>query len=146
MCSCTFTENSLTVIYMYRDSYWIMEGLLLCEMNNTVRGMIKNLAQLVEQCVNNLCICEVAMIVPTGRYGLVPNGGRVYYTRRSQPPLLTQMVILYYQMTGDWELVQEVLPVLDKEYQFWLENRTVAVTLCSGCELSQYAANTTGPR
>ena len=31
-----------------RDSYWIMEGLLLCEMNDTVRGMIENLVQMVE--------------------------------------------------------------------------------------------------
>ena len=35
-----------------RDSYWIMEGLLLCEMNDTVRGMIENLVQMVEWSVS----------------------------------------------------------------------------------------------
>ena len=35
------------------------------------------------------------------RYGFVPNGGRVYYERRSQPPFLTVMVESYYQATQD---------------------------------------------
>ena len=37
----------------------------------------------------------------TLRYGFVPNGGRVYYERRSQPPFLTLMVESYYQATQD---------------------------------------------
>ena len=32
-----------------RDTYWIVEGLLLCGMNETARGMIENLAHLVDQ-------------------------------------------------------------------------------------------------
>jgi len=32
-----------------RDSYWIIRGLLLCEMYDTARGMIENLATLVDQ-------------------------------------------------------------------------------------------------
>ena len=31
-----------------RDTYWIVEGLLLCGMNDTARGMIENLAYMVD--------------------------------------------------------------------------------------------------
>ena len=34
-----------------RDSYWIVRGLLLCGMNDTVKGMIRNLAQLINESV-----------------------------------------------------------------------------------------------
>ena len=125
-----------------------MEGLLLCELNITVQDMIRNLAQMVQWCASAIATSFTRShitILPI-RYGLVPNGGRLYYTRWSQPPLLTQMVVLYYQKTGDWDFVQQVLPVLDREYQFWVENRTVADALCDGCKLNQYAAVTTEPR
>lgn len=59
------------------------------------------------------------------RYGFVPNGGRVYYTHRSQPPLLIQMVDAYITSTGDMEFLRSVLPALFMEYEFWIENRTV---------------------
>ena len=35
----------------HRDTYWILEGLLLCQMNDTARGMIENLAYLVDRSV-----------------------------------------------------------------------------------------------
>lgn len=37
------TEPSLP-----RDSYWVMEGLLLSEMAGTVRGMLQNFLDLVQ--------------------------------------------------------------------------------------------------
>ena len=77
------------------------------------------------------------------RYGLVPNGGRLYYTRRSQPPLLTQMVELYYNATGNVSFLEGVLPYLVREHQFWMENRSVEVGAHS---LNHYAAATTEPR
>lgn len=57
--------------FYYWDSYWIQIGLLHSEMNTTVRGMIDNFLEMVEN----------------DKYGFVPNGGRVYY-RRSQPRFL----------------------------------------------------------
>ena len=83
------------------------------------------------------------VFTPFHRYGLVPNGGRVYYTRRSQPPLLSQMVDLYYNATGDTAFLERMLPSLVKEYEFWVENRTVAVQAFT---LNQYAAPTDEPR
>uniref|UniRef100_A0A7E4USK8 Trehalase n=1 Tax=Panagrellus redivivus TaxID=6233 RepID=A0A7E4USK8_PANRE len=93
--------------FYYWDSYWIVKGLLFSEMYDTAKGMILNLAYMVDH------------------HGFVPNGGRVYYLIRSQPPLLTPMVYEYFLATGDLEFVQEVLPLLEKEYNFWINNRAV---------------------
>ena len=79
------------------------------------------------------------------RYGFVPNGGRVYYTKRSQPPLLTWMVSAYYESTNDSLFLREMLPVLDKEYEFWMSNRTAYVPSCN-CIANRYSATITTPR
>ena len=76
---------------------------------------------------------------------MVPNGGRVYYSRRSQPPLLTQMVAAYYNATGNDSFVKEMLPVLEQEYQFWQENRSVFLDSL-GYEANYYATITNQPR
>uniref|UniRef100_A0A3B5BC12 Trehalase n=1 Tax=Stegastes partitus TaxID=144197 RepID=A0A3B5BC12_9TELE len=93
----------------YWDSYWVINGLLLSEMTDTASGMIQNFLHLVN------------------RYGFVPNGGRIYYERRSQPPFLTLMVESYYQATQDKEFLRAALPVLEKEHEFWMRNRSLAV-------------------
>ena len=65
----------------------------------------------------------------------------MYYTERSQPPLLSQMVELYYNRTGDADFLQRMLPVLVTEYDFWISNRTLVTET-----LAQYKAPTTSPR
>ncbi|CAB3398279.1 unnamed protein product [Caenorhabditis bovis] len=97
--------------YYYWDAYWIIKGLIACEMYDTTRNMIRNLALMVD------------------KYGFVPNGGRVYYLRRSQPPLLTPMVYELYEATNDKNFVMEMLPTLAKEYQFWNTMRTTTVNM-----------------
>ncbi|KAK7883019.1 hypothetical protein WMY93_029193 [Mugilogobius chulae] len=94
----------------YWDSYWVINGLLLSGMRDTAKGMIQNFLHLVD------------------RYGFVPNGGRIYYERRSQPPFLTLMVESYYQATEDKEFLRAALPKLDQEYSFWMQNRSVLVS------------------
>uniref|UniRef100_A0A0M3I3U5 Trehalase n=1 Tax=Ascaris lumbricoides TaxID=6252 RepID=A0A0M3I3U5_ASCLU len=91
--------------FYYWDSFWILKGLLFSEMYETAKGVIRNLAYMVEN------------------HGFVPNGGRVYYLIRSQPPLLSPMLYEYYLATGDLEAVNEILPMLEKEYNFWLMQR-----------------------
>ncbi|XP_065920770.1 trehalase-like isoform X2 [Dysidea avara] len=113
--------------FYYWDSYWIVRGLLLCEMYDTARGMIENMATLIDQ------------------YGLVPNGGRVYYSRRSQPPLLTQMVAAYYNATENDTFVKEILPLLEKEYHFWQYSRFVVLEP-SDLPVNYYATDTNLPR
>ncbi|PAV62606.1 hypothetical protein WR25_26434 [Diploscapter pachys] len=92
--------------FYYWDTFWILKGLIFSEMYETARGVIKNLAYMVDN------------------HGFVPNGGRVYYLTRSQPPLLIPMVYDYFLGTGDLEFVLEILPTLEKEYQFWVSHRS----------------------
>ena len=63
------------------------------------------------------------------RHGLIPNGGRVYYLNRSQPPLLTPMVQQYYEATNDTGFVRDNIGILEQEYQWWMQNRLVEVHL-----------------
>lgn len=57
----------------------------------------------------------------------MPNGARIYYLNRSQPPLLAQMVKIYVQHTNDTDILERALPLLVKEHEFWMTNRTVEV-------------------
>ncbi|XP_037091996.1 trehalase-like isoform X2 [Pollicipes pollicipes] len=95
--------------FYYWDSYWVIKGLLLSEMYHTVRGMLENFLVMVE------------------RFGFVPNGGRVYFERRSQPPFLIPMVKLYLDATNDMDFLRTNIKLLEREYQFWQANRTVNV-------------------
>ena len=58
-------------------------------------------------------------------YGLVPNGGRIYYTKRSQPPYLTLMMKEYMDKTADIHFLRSQLPTLVRELEFWETNRSV---------------------
>ncbi|XP_002754508.4 trehalase isoform X1 [Callithrix jacchus] len=98
------------VEFYYWDSYWVMEGLLLSEMTETVKDMLQNFLDLVKT------------------YGHVPNGGRVYYLQRSQPPLLTLMMDRYLTHTNDTAFLQENIETLALELDFWTKNRTVSVS------------------
>ncbi|XP_034949045.1 trehalase isoform X2 [Chelonus insularis] len=115
--------------FYYWDSYWIIKGLLLSEMTNTVRGMLTNFVSIVEQ------------------YGFIPNGGRIYYTMRSQPPMLMPMVKVYLDATNDIEWLRENLWLLEKEFNFWMVNRTVEVQKNDRIyTLAIYNENSSGPR
>uniref|UniRef100_A0A5S6QXL3 Trehalase n=1 Tax=Trichuris muris TaxID=70415 RepID=A0A5S6QXL3_TRIMR len=116
--------------FYYWDAYWIIKGLLASEMYSTAKDMIINLAVMVE------------------RYGFIPNGGRIYYLNRSQPPLLTSCVYDYFNMTGDIDLLQGMLPVLEKEYEFWVRERTVPYGFIKGepIRLFQYRTKVDQPR
>lgn len=59
----------------YWDTYWIVKGLIVSQMYDTADTIIRNLIDIINQ------------------YGYIPNGMRIYYLGRSQPPLLSQMVL-----------------------------------------------------
>jgi len=77
----------------YWDTYWIVNGLMLCDMKDTARGVIDNIISLVNQ------------------FGFMPNGGRSYYLNRSQPPMLILMALSYYTETNDFDYIKKILPV-----------------------------------
>uniref|UniRef100_A0A8I3MYF4 Trehalase n=1 Tax=Canis lupus familiaris TaxID=9615 RepID=A0A8I3MYF4_CANLF len=93
-------------------------------------------------------------IVPGGRftefyycYGHVPNGARVYYLQRSQPPLLTLMMDRYVSHTNDTAFLRDSIGTLALELDFWTQNRIVSVS--SGGKsyvLNHYAVPYGGPR
>lgn len=89
----------------YWDSYWIVRGLIISNMLETARGIIENLLYFVE------------------KFGYMPNGSRIYYIGRSHPPLLTAMVASYFKATGDLAWLEKHVPTVEKELQYWLDNK-----------------------
>ncbi|TGZ50282.1 trehalase [Temnothorax longispinosus] len=115
--------------FYYWDSYWVIEGLLLCDMPVTVKGMIENFLSMVD------------------RFGFVPNGGRVYYLSRSQPPLLIPMVAKYYEYTNDRKFLKNNIALLDKEFEYWQNKKTMDVTKNGRTyKMARYVVNSNGPR
>lgn len=111
--------------FYYWDSYWIIRGLLYSEMYETARGMIENFLSIVQ------------------RFGYIPNGGRVYYTGRSQPPFLTSMVKAYVDFKKDYSFALEALDTLEHEFEYWMNNHTVQA---KGYDVAIYTDSSTGPR
>ncbi|XP_019503008.1 PREDICTED: trehalase [Hipposideros armiger] len=115
--------------FYYWDSYWAMEGLLLSEMPETVKGMLQNFLDLVQT------------------YGHVPNGARVYYLQRSQPPLLTLMMDRYVTHTNDTAFLRDNIGTLALELDFWTETRNISVSLWEkSYVLNRYYVPYGGPR
>lgn len=48
------------------------------------------------------------------KYGFIPNGGRVYYLQRSQPPFLIPIVYEYFEASRNKTFVKEILSSLEK--------------------------------
>uniref|UniRef100_A0A914CCA9 Trehalase n=1 Tax=Acrobeloides nanus TaxID=290746 RepID=A0A914CCA9_9BILA len=115
--------------FYYWDAYWIIKGLIASGMLETSRMMIENFVYMVNQ------------------FGFVPNGGRIYYSKRSQPPLLLGMVYEYYEATQDREFIRKILPTLEQEVKFWEENRNVTVKINDRTyNVFQYRTVTNVPR
>ena len=95
----------------YWDSYWILEGLLRTggAFTEISKNTIENFLDFIEQ------------------FGFVPNGARVYYLNRSQPPLLSQMVKIYIEHTNDTSILTRAIPLLIKEHDFFTSNRSVDI-------------------
>ncbi len=115
----------------YWDSFWIVEGLLRTQgaFTQIAENIIENFLDFVDT------------------IGFVPNGARRYYLNRSQPPVLTQMVRVYVEYTQNYTLLERALPLLEKEYNFWMTNRTVTLP-CDGQNytLNHYAVQNNQPR
>ncbi len=115
----------------YWDSFWIIEGLLRTKGSFTqiAENIIENFLDLVEE------------------IGFVPNGARRYYENRSQPPVLAQMVRVYVEYTQNYTLLERALPVLELEYEFWVNNRSVTLERAGrNYTLHNYNVSNTQPR
>ncbi|XP_076293624.1 trehalase isoform X2 [Lasioglossum baleicum] len=115
--------------FYYWDSYWVIEGLLLSDMHQTAKGMIDNFLSMVE------------------KYGFIPNGGRIYYLMRSQPPLLHLMVSRYLDFTGDYAYLRSIISTLEEEFAFWQNERMVSVNKNGKIyKMAHYMVRSNGPR
>eukprot|EP00268_Persea_americana_P040382 TRINITY_DN400_c1_g1_i1.p1 TRINITY_DN400_c1_g1~~TRINITY_DN400_c1_g1_i1.p1 ORF type:complete len:594 (-),score=111.37 TRINITY_DN400_c1_g1_i1:1058-2839(-) len=115
----------------YWDSYWVIRGLLVSKMYETAKSIVNNLLSLVNE------------------HGFVLNGARAYYTNRSQPPLLSAMILEIYKRTGDLALVKSAFPSLLKEHHFWNSGiHKVVIQDAEGCNhvMSRYYAMWNKPR
>ncbi|XP_035793158.1 trehalase-like isoform X1 [Anopheles albimanus] len=111
--------------FYYWDSYWIVKGLLLSEMYSTTKGMLENFLSIIQ------------------RFGFIPNGGRIYYSMRSQPPLLCGMVKSYVDATNDTQFAIDAVETLEREFQFFMNNY---VTEVNNHHLATYGYKSSGPR
>ncbi|OWA52240.1 Trehalase [Hypsibius exemplaris] len=128
-------EDGRTREQHYWESYWTIHGLLISEMYSTAKGMILNFASLID------------------RFGYVPMGNRMYYQNRPHPPLLAAMVHLYWhhvksEANKDAEaFIKTLLPVITKEYRFWMTSRVVDVVVDGKTfTLNRYKGTLTKPR
>lgn len=86
----------------YWDSYFTATGLVADGHTPLVESMVKNFAYLIRQ------------------FGHVPNGNRVYYLSRSQPPLFGFMLDLLEQQLGT-KAVLGYVDALETEYHYWMK-------------------------
>jgi alpha,alpha-trehalase len=74
-------------------------------------------------------------------YGKILNANRTYYLTRSQPPLLTGMLLALYDRTKDTQWLLDALPAVEKYYRYW----TTEPHLTPETGLSRYFDPANGP-
>ncbi|ETW82190.1 glycoside hydrolase family 37 protein [Heterobasidion irregulare TC 32-1] len=115
----------------YWDSFWIIEGLLKSELYDIVNATLQNFMDEIET------------------IGFIPNGGRIYYLNRSQPPLFIQMLSNYVAASNDISILERALPLAERELAWWRNNRSLNVTspfTNKTYEMARYAVTNTAPR
>lgn len=110
----------------YWDSYFTMLGLKVAGKVDLIEHMIQNFAYLIQT------------------IGYIPNGNRIYYIGRSQPPFFSLMVDLLASIKGK-QILQAYLPIMQKEYDFWM-NEHQAVLVEGKARLNRYWDENATPR
>ncbi|EIM86201.1 glycoside hydrolase [Stereum hirsutum FP-91666 SS1] len=115
----------------YWDSFWIVEGLLKSELYDIVNSTLQNFMDEIET------------------LGFIPNGGRIYYLNRSQPPLFIHMLYNYVTTTNDTSILTRALPLAENELSWWRNNRTIEVRSSytnQTYDMARYAVTNSAPR
>ncbi|KAJ7713002.1 trehalase [Mycena metata] len=115
----------------YWDSFWIVEGLLESQLFSIANDTLQNFMDEIEH------------------FGFIPNGGRIYYLNRSQPPLFIQMLARYVAASNDTSILTRALPLAERELLWWQTNRTVNVVspfTNKTHAMAQYSVTNTAPR
>lgn len=94
----------------YWDSYFTIQGLLVCGKIRLAENMLDNFSFLIN------------------KIGHIPNGNRIYYLTRSQPPFFAAMVDsvskfkkdpVHKVVNSDWQL--KYLDSIESEYKYWMK-------------------------
>ncbi len=85
----------------YWDSYFTALGLPI----PIIKDMATNFAYLIDL------------------LGYIPNGNRIYFASRSQPPYFSFLLKLLYDR-GEESFAKSFLPHLEKEYLYWMNHQT----------------------
>lgn len=86
----------------YWDSYFTMLGLQVDGKNALMENIVNNFSHLIDS------------------VGFIPNGNRMYYNSRSQPPFYSLMVKLHVENSPDNSLADYLSSLLG-EYNFWMD-------------------------
>lgn len=134
--------------FYYWDSYWIIRGLLVSSMVESAIMVAENLLDLVT------------------RFGFMPNGSRHYYLDRSQPPLLSLIIldIVEFLLQRDQQssfssasdvvkasqLLADAIEPLRAEYEFFMRQdaHALIVTAPNGVQhtVNRYFSSRDTPR
>lgn len=133
----------------------MVKGLLVSGMFWTAKQTLDNFIAFIQQ------------------FGFIPNGSRIYYLNRSHPPFFAHMLDMFYEFVSESReldsetkkrfkqfVLNDGLRAVIKEYEFWMKNRTVEVTIpddkimepdaegkrARTVRLNIYKANTDRPR
>jgi alpha,alpha-trehalase len=113
----------------YWDTYFTALGLIESKQHLLVKEMLDNFVHLQQS------------------YGLIPNGNRIYYLSRSQPPILALLVGLLRDNLSTFNAI-DYLPNLIQEHNFWVSanNNPRSLVTESGFIASRYWDNLAEPR
>lgn len=111
----------------YWDSYFTIHGLVISNEMEIAENMLDNFAFLIDEVDH------------------IPNGNRVYYITRSQPPFFAAMINLLSKYNGvQWQL--KYLQQLRKEYDFWMNKKNRLFELNENEFLNRYFDEDNLPR
>lgn len=88
----------------YWDSYFTALGLAISGQVELMKDMAENFAFLINE------------------LGFIPNGNRVYFSSRTQPPYFSFLLELLMEENEE-DTALHYFPELEKEYQFWMRGR-----------------------
>ena len=99
-------ENHFQELY-YWDTYFTNRGLIASNMSAIAEDNVRDFIYLIN------------------RFGFIPNGTRISYLTRSQPPFFGLMLKDILATTHDETLKIEGYKALMKEFAFWEKNRQI---------------------
>ena len=95
----------------YWDTYFTNVGLIESGLSDLARKNTENVAYLIN------------------RFGYMPNGNRISFLSRSQPPFFSKMVYDVYNVTKDKDWLSKMYSSIQTEYRFWQTDRNTKTGL-----------------